>query len=168
MNNLVKSQKGITLMALVVTIIILLIIAGIGVGEIVGNGGDINQTEDAMALSELKKVQQAVLETYIKYKQLGNESILIGTRVTYNRAHDELSAIQMGLELKTNAEQQSMLEYRYYKLEKKQLNSLGLDNIHNNDTYIVNYSTGEVFNITQKKTAKGDILYVYAKDLKNQ
>lgn len=167
MNNIVKSQKGITLMALVVTIIILLIIAGIGIGEIAGNGGDINQTEDVMALSELKKIQQAVLETYIKYKQLGNKNVLIGNEIGNNTAQGELSAIRRGLELKTNAEQQSMPEYKYYELDKNQLTSLGLDNIHNNDKYIVNYSTGEVFNITQKKTAKGDILYVYAKDLRN-
>ena len=167
MNNIVKSQKGITLMALVVTIIILLIIAGIGIGEIAGNGGDINQTEDVMALSELKKIQQAVLETYIKYKQLGNKNVLIGNEIGNNTAQGELSAIRRGLELKTNAEQQSMHEYKYYELDKNQLTSLGLDNIHNNDKYIVNYSTGEVFNITQKKTAKGDILYVYAKDLRN-
>ena len=69
MKNIVKSQKGITLMALVITIIVLLIIAGIGIGEIIGNSGDINQTEDVLALSELKKIQQAVLENYIKYKQ---------------------------------------------------------------------------------------------------
>ena len=154
-------------MALVVTIIILLIIAGIGIGEIAGNGGDINQTEDVMALSELKKIQQAVLETYIKYKQLGNKNVLIGNEIGNNTAQGELSAIRRGLELKTNAEQQSMHEYKYYELDKNQLTSLGLDNIHNNDKYIVNYSTGEVFNITQKKTAKGDILYVYAKDLRN-
>lgn len=167
MNNLVKSQKGITLMALVVTIIVLLIIAGIGIGEIAGNAGDINQTEDAMVLSELKKVQQAVLETYIKYKQLGNDKVLIGTRVDYSIAQEELTKIKNGEYLKANSDQ-NMVEYRYYKLDKKQLNDLGLYNIHNNDEYIVNYSTGEVFNITQKKTAKRDILYVYAKDLRNQ
>lgn len=167
MNNIVKSQKGITLMALVVTIIILLIIAGIGIGEIAGNAGDINQTEDAMVLSELKKVQQAVLETYIKYKQLENDKVLIGTRVDYNVAQEELRKIKSGEILKANSDQ-SIVEYRYFKLNKNNLNSLGLDNIHNNDEYIVNYSTGEVFNITQKKTAKGDILYVYAKDLRNQ
>lgn len=167
MNNIVKSQKGITLMALVVTIIILLIIAGIGIGEIAGNGGNINQTEDVMALSELKKVQQAVLETYIKYKQLGNENVLIGTRISWDIAQDELHAIKSGLELKTNGSQQSK-EYGYYELNREHLNNIGLDNIHNDDKYIVNYSTGEVFNITQKKTAKGDILYVYAEDLRNQ
>lgn len=166
MNNIVKSQKGITLMALVVTIIILLIIAGIGIGEIAGNGGDINQTEDVMALSELKKIQQAVLETYIKYKQLGNKDVLIGKRISNDIAQGELSAIKSGLELKTNGSQQGA-EYAYYELDINHLKNIGLDNIHNNDKYIVNYSTGEVFNITQKKTAKEDILYVYAKDLRN-
>ena len=51
----------------------------------------------------------------------------------------------------------------YYKLNGENLKALGLENIHNNDVYVVNYSTGEVFNYTQKKTAAGDILYVKAK-----
>ena len=84
MKNIVKSQKGITLMALVITIIVLLIIAGIGIGEIIGNSGDINQTKDVLALSELKKIQQAVLENYIKYKQIGNESLFIGNYIEYH------------------------------------------------------------------------------------
>ena len=151
MKNIVKSQKGITLMALVITIIVLLIIAGIGIGEIIGNSGDINQTEDVLALSELKKIQQAVLESYLKYKQVGNDSIFLGT------------PIDSGETLKANTQDNSS-ENAYYKVTAGNLKSLGLDNINNKDEYIVNYSTGEVFNITQKKTAKNEPLYIYAKD----
>lgn len=165
MKNIVKSQKGITLMALVITIIVLLIIAGIGIGEIIGNSGDINQTEDALSLSELNKIQQAVIETYLKYKQLNNESILIGTPEEYNIAEGYLSEIKPDESLKVD--NLNDVEYKYYRLTKENLEQLGLENIHNDDNYIVNYSTGEVFNITQKKTKKNEALYVYAKKLKN-
>ena len=77
MYNKVKSQNGITLIALVITVIILLILAGIGIGELAANDGDIRQTKDTMSLTELNKVQQVVIETYLKYKQLGNESVLL-------------------------------------------------------------------------------------------
>ena len=40
-----------------------------------------------------------------------------------------------------------------------------MENIHNNDEYIVNYATGEVMNITQQKTANNEALYIYAKTL---
>ena len=163
MKNMVKSQKGITLMALVITVIVLLIIAGIGIGEIIGNSGDINQTEDVLALSELKKIQQAVLESYLKYKQVGNDSIFLGTPIDYEDALDELKLIIPEGKLKANSEDNT-LENRYYILTNENLKSLGLENINNKDKYIVNYSTGEVFNITKKKTAKNEALYIYAKD----
>ena len=166
MKNIVKSQKGITLMALVITIIVLLIIAGIGIGEIIGNNGDINQTKDALALSELKKIQQAVIETYLKYKQLNNESVLIGIPVEYENAQLYLSEVKPGEDLKVNNLNEA--EYKYYELTKENLKTLGLENIHNDDKYYVNYSTGEVFNYTQKQTLKNEALYIYAKDLRNE
>lgn len=163
MKNTIESQKGITLMALVITIIVLLIIAGIGIGEIAGNSGDMNQTKDTLALSELKKIQQAVLENYIKYQQVGNESLFIGNYIEYSIAQQELNEIIPGETLKANTQDNSS-ENAYYKVTAGNLKSLGLDNINSNDEYIVNYSTGEVFNITQKKTAKNEPLYIYAKD----
>ena len=163
MRDTLKSQKGITLMALVITIIVLLIIAGIGIGEIAGNTGDIKQTEDVLALSELKKIQQAVLENYIKYKQLGNGNLFIGDSVENSIAQQELDEIKPGESLKANT-QDNNLENKYYKLTAGKLKLLGLNNINNKDEYIVNYSTGEVFNITKKKTAQNEALYIYAKD----
>lgn len=39
-----RREKGITLIALIVTIVILLILAGIGIGTLSGDNGLINQT----------------------------------------------------------------------------------------------------------------------------
>lgn len=43
----VNKQHGITLIALVVTIVVLLILAGISIGAITGDNGIINQAHDA-------------------------------------------------------------------------------------------------------------------------
>ena len=166
MNNNIKSQKGITLMALVITIIVLLIIAGIGIGELRGKKGDINQTKNAVALSELNKIQQSIIETYLKYKQLNNASVLIGTPLDYQTAQSYLSEVKPGETLKANDLNEA--EYKYYELNKQNLKTMGLENINNNDRYVVNYSTGEVFNITQKQTVINEALYIYAKDLRNE
>ena len=170
MNNKVKSQKGITLIALVITIIVLLILATIGIRELTGNKNDIKQTRNALALAELEKVQQVVLETDLKYKQLGNNSLLIGDEVTYYEAEYELSQINPDEVLKGNCNPEIITnpanikpEDKYYKLNKYNLKTLGMENISNDDEYIVNYSTGEVFNIKQKRTSQGEALYVYAR-----
>ena len=166
MKSKIKSQKGITLVALVITIIVLIILSGITIGKIAGNKGNINQTKNAVALSELSKVQQAVMETYIKYKQLNNSSLLIGTVIDNTNAQSLLTEVKPGESLKAN--DSDKIEYKYYSLTKQDLITLGLENIQNDNEYIVNYSTGEVFNITQKQTINKEALYVYAKDLRNE
>ena len=45
----------------------------------------------------------------------------------------------------------------YYTLTPDDFIKLGITEV--NDTYIVNYSTGEVYNNTTKTTVSGDILY---------
>ncbi len=166
MKNTVKSQKGITLVALVVTVIVLLILAGIGIGELSNNNEDITQTKDTMSLAELNKVQQVVIENYLKYMQIKNEHILTGVgqkidEEKYNEINNILKQISNNeFQLKDYSDN---TDESYYMLNGDDLKSLGLQNIHNNDVYVVNYSTGEVFNYTQKKTAAGEILYIKAK-----
>lgn len=166
MKRVVKREKGITLIALVITIIVLLILAGVGIGELTGKKNSINESKDKTALSELTKIQQAVMETYIKYKQLGSTSYLIGTRMTYAYTQSEFN--QMGsnesLKIAVSYDESNEIDPStyYYKLDNNNLLDMGLDNINNNNEYIVNYSTGEVFNITQRKTINGEALYIWA------
>ena len=61
MKNIIKSRSGITLIALVVTIIVLLILAGISIGMLSGNNGILKQarsaktqTNDSTAIEQLK------------------------------------------------------------------------------------------------------------------
>lgn len=48
-----KKQQGITLIALVVTIVVLLILASIGISVLVDNGGIINQSKEAKKQTEI-------------------------------------------------------------------------------------------------------------------
>lgn len=168
MNKALKSQNGITLIALVITVIVLLILASIGIGELSGNKNSIKNTHNTIALTELNKIQQVVIETYIKYMQLGNKNVLAGTPITYAEAETEFR--ELGLDSTQNLKSSYSSiesvnpELCYYRLNKQDLIQIGLENINNNDNYIVNYYTGEVFNITQKRTANNEALYVYARN----
>ncbi len=53
-----KRNKGITLIALVVTIVVLLILAGISINLILGNNGIINRTQDAKGEYEQAKLNE--------------------------------------------------------------------------------------------------------------
>lgn len=168
MKEIVKSQNGITLIALVVTIIVLIILASIGIGELSNNKEDVAQTKNTIALSELSKVQQVIIENYLKYVQLKNDSVLtnVGTKIEeveeYNEINNKLKQISED-NFSLSVPFSEDVDKSYYKLSGENLKALGLENIHNNDVYVVNYSTGEVFNYTQKKTATGEVLYVKGK-----
>ena len=53
--NIYKSQKGITLLALVITIIVLIILAGVGISLVTGDGGIIGRTKNAKETADSSK-----------------------------------------------------------------------------------------------------------------
>lgn len=55
-----KKENGITLVALVVTIIVLLILAGISIGTLTGNNGIINQAENAKDSTEYSQWEEQI------------------------------------------------------------------------------------------------------------
>ena len=58
--SLLNKQNGITLIALVITIIIMLILAGVSINAIVGDDGIISRTQYSTFLSEMTAVEEAV------------------------------------------------------------------------------------------------------------
>lgn len=53
-----KSSKGITLIALVITIIVLLILAGVTIATLTGENGILTQTENAKKVSDIAEVKE--------------------------------------------------------------------------------------------------------------
>lgn len=147
-----RKDSGITLIALVITIIILTIISSI---SIVGTMNLTEQAKENVLISELNMIQHAILERNIK-GQLTNEE-LPGTNI--NKAEVEKIIGKINNLAQTNITLKGR-DGDYKKLNNSDLENLGIQN--GNDLYIVNYKTGEVINTTQKVTQKGKALYVYA------
>lgn len=55
-----KGQKGITLVALVITIIVLLILAGVSISLVVGENGVLNRAQDAVKEQKVAEVKEAI------------------------------------------------------------------------------------------------------------
>lgn len=140
-----RENKGVTLITLVITIIILLIIASISIGS--GITGAEKTTENKL-FSELKMVQHAILERYTRVMLTKEE--LPGKKLEQQEINE--------LEQKLNGE--SLKGKEYYKITKNNLKELGITETI--DEYIVNYQTGEVYNNTKHKTNSGKVLYIYA------
>ncbi len=146
----IRKNNGITLMALVITIILLIIISGISItGTIRGQ----EETEENTKITEMYMIQHAILEKYTKSK-LTNEK-LPGTDISI----EEVNTIIKNINSKTG--EKIVLKGKEYKrLSETDLETLGI--IQEEDTYIVNYKTGEVINETVKITSTGRALYIYA------
>ncbi len=149
-----RKNKGITLIALVITIIILIIISGISItGTIRGQ----KQTEESLQMSELNIIQHAILERATKAKL--TKETLPGTTIEKEKLQAIIEDIQnrtgKQISLKGN-------ETDYKQLNKKDLENLGITK--EEDIFIVNYITGEVINETKRVTTSGKILYIYSKN----
>ncbi len=145
-----RKNKGITMVALVITIIILLILAGISVTGVIRG---IDETNESRAISQLEMVQHALLERKTK-ADITKEELeeLPGTTVDPTELRNLITEIK--IELRGN-------EKDYKELSTADLNELGIEK--ETDTFIVNYKTGEVINKTLKVTKAGRVLYTYAK-----
>ena len=147
----IRKNNGITLIALVISIIILIILAGISIsGTIRGQ----DETEEGVQIIELNIVQHAILERNTK-AQLTKESLpgTIIEKTEVQKIIDEMNSI--------SGENINLKGTEYKQLNKEDLEKLGV--IDEENIFIVNYSTGEVINKTLKVTKSKKALYIYLK-----
>ena len=196
MQMISKNRDGVTLIALIVTIIVLTIILGISLNY---GLSELHNVANKKTESELSIVQEAVMQRYALVKSsnlLGIEAApiaenkpaakstdtdyatnteksrpegFVGTRI----ADPKMSITDQGfgtVVLRSNyAANTTGLTYEqyYYLLDENDLLELGIEKgddtkISNeiaikNRSYIVNYLTGEVFDIANKKYYKTDM-----------
>ena len=90
--NELKNKKGITLIALVITIIVLLILAGVSIATLTGPNGLLTRANEAKVKTELSKENEE--QTLKQYEQMINNSIGERTIVTSitNTNHNNIFA----------------------------------------------------------------------------
>ena len=169
--QMMKNKKGVTLILLVVTILLLLILAGVGMTAGIGN---LDFVTDNHLETELGIVRQVVTEQYGKAVAVGktqvnasdaNVAFWLGERIT------DFSNIQLPDENTVMKTAQTEAFYGmasryepvyqedfYYRLTPEDLSKMGIG--HAKATYVVNYSTGEIYNETQKVNGKSNLLYL--------
>jgi len=146
-----KNCKGVSIVSMIITVIVVAIIAGVSINF--GLNG-VNETRDAKATSELQMVQNAVLQQYAKYKTTRDSVYLVGNVMS----DDEIQEIadEMDIELVDIPDTYSNKDY--YRLDKASLTAIGIED--SSDEYIINYISGEVINITKRKTSSDVTLYI--------
>lgn len=168
---IMKSNRGITLIALTITVIVILIIAAVSLFS--GTQALKDAKKDAK-IAELNMLKQMLVENYTKYLTTKDEEYISGTRITniaeVQNIVEEInskSVEQVNLKIQKYEDNGDITQY-YYKLNATELKKLGVELTDYKETineeFIVNYKSGEVMNITQQITGDGTPLYTYAID----
>ena len=155
-----KKEKGVTLISLVVTIVIIIILAGITLK--IGSK-DTKFSEDNAALTEIAMVQNAILQRKTKVELTGENYpgvIISQSVIDINSVIEEINRKKSKDENNIQLQDENLDNYYFLSTSNGGLEELGITN--SDSDYIVNYKTGEVINKTQKVTNKGKALYVYS------
>lgn len=149
-----KNQKGITIVSLVITIVILLIIGGVTVT--VGTS--------VIKQATLKTVNTNMMLIQAKAKTIAEQA-------KFNNNTDNYKGIILS-EISGDKKVDKVLDAgiiedasKYYLLSKDDLVSMGLEKIEIEDGYIVNYETKEVIYV--KGYENDGITYYKLTDMKN-
>ncbi len=160
-----ENNRGVTLIALAITIIVLLIISGI---TIIAGSYNAERTKDNKLLSEIIMVQNAVLQRKTKADLInghypGQKLTEIGIDIDeiITRLNSEIATGNEPVEKKDNNKD------NYYLLSNENGGIKELNIKKAEDEYIVNYVTGEVINYTNCVTREGKPVYVYSIENKN-
>lgn len=179
-----KKNDGVTLVVLVITIIILLIIAAISISYGIST---LNNVTDERTEIELSTVQQAIAQQYTLFlsqyqngktatsissdvsleSDSSRPETLIGTRIADTSTLENNGFTNYKISYSSGESSLDYEEY-YYSLDEDDLETLGIEKGETSSDsterkYIVNYSTGEVFDIANKTYRESSDEEVYVK-----
>ena len=172
---MIKKNEGITLVSLTVTVILLLVLAGMGLNVSYLTVKDVRNNR---LNTELGMVRQAITERYSMAVAVNKANTRISepqisfwvgqkveasnpitlperTKINWNQEAEDFYA-------KYDNYNHEYQEEFYYRLSPEDLEEIGI--AHANYTYIVNYKTGEVYNETKKIDRDSNLLYLPAKE----
>ena len=168
----IGNRNGITLVALVITIVVFMIIISITLNYGVS---ELHEVTNKKTEAELGIVQEAVMQRYALVQaehklglRVGTDTQpaeFVGTIITSATGDSDLRSFS-NVTLKNGYSSNVGLTFEecYYKLGENDLKELNIEKGDNGDTegtkerqYIVNYFTGEVFDIANKTYYETDI-----------
>lgn len=144
----VQNKEGITLVALVITIVVMIILASIG----------INIGKDEINKAKLEDYKTTMLLIQGKAKTLEEKKLFEGEKVEY-----------IGTEIADVSEYPYLTntEGKYYKLSKENLEIMGIKGVDvtEEEFYIVEYTSGEVY--YSKGYTEGETVYYSLSEMQN-
>lgn len=135
----VKNEKGITLLVLVITIIVLLILAGVGITQV---GDILEQVNKETICTDMLLIQAKAKVLNEKANFNKDETMLKGQKLSDMVGNEQINNLKSQGIISETEEQYA----KYYVWDKQVIDELqlGLENMKDGEFYIVNYATEEV------------------------
>ncbi len=143
------NQKGITLISLIITIIVMAILVGVTVTTM----NLIENAERQKVISEMILIKNEAIKIREKYNFNGDASAFAGLKLSEQANKSEIAGNAL-----TSSE---LNEETYYIYNQETLNGMNLEGIilDSEQVYIVNYADGDVIKPEGIKNYSGDIVY---------
>ena len=142
MKGTFKNKKGVTLIALIITIVVMLILATIGIRIGINS---LSSSKDSVIETNLIMVQQAIMQEEVLNRIANNE--VIGEKVDDVEAVKEDDAINLSPTA------------IYYIIDQDDLKTIGVD-IAEEQKYLVDFETGEIWDLTNRKYSDEKFAYL--------
>lgn len=146
-----NKEKGITLIALIITILILLLLAGV-TAKISTSVIKIMKIENVR--TNLLLIQAKIRIIHEKNTFDEEENKLVGEKIEGEEKRNEIKN-KYGVDITKDDETQ----YDFYKISADDLNEMNLEEVPYDDGYIVNYETEEVIYIKGVQDEDGTTYY---------
>lgn len=138
-----KKEKGITLIALVITIIVLLILAGVSIVMLTGENGILNQTKQAKEVTEYKSEEEMIKLSIMDSKSKLEERYKVG-KILYDKTIENGSKWNI---IVTSEENKTYGTGWNYIPKGTEIESYGTTQ----KNWVVNESTGEITQLEDGK-----------------
>ena len=142
-----KENKGVTLIALAVTIIVMLILAGVTISALAGNSGITTKAKQAKMLSEAKTEEEAIrlVVTYTNMqKNIGEENIIYLGEPLHDK--DLVSGNQWKVILDTDKQEKYGTGWYFIKKDTE-IEKYG----KTKNEWVVNYEEGQINQLEEDK-----------------
>ena len=172
MKNQIKGKKGVTLVALVVTIIVLLILAGITIATLSGDNGIVQKAGEAKEGSKKSELEEEIQLLFLKAdmnkKEYSEETMKEKLKEKFESAYGkgavEIDKVGDKYKIKINGESKYKIDsegtlipyeemapgYIYGRLDGNTLYLRATDKDENNNTYIQITTSGGSYAISNK------------------
>ena len=139
---MIKQSKGITLIALIITIIILIILAGISISSLIGENGIITSSRRAKQETMLASIKEGLKLYYLEQEVNGTNEDPVTNKIPQDELTDEATKLKV-VEYQNGVD--FISDIKYDNLYYLDFNKINVSDVDEEQKYFMDIETNTVF-----------------------